>query len=85
MLGRSSLAGLAGLGGDGPVGEAAIDICPAQGQGFGDAGGSPVLNRPKAGLAGRGGRGQQLIKLGIRQGAGFAVAIDLHWEPLHRP
>ena len=45
MLGRSALAGLASLGGDGPVGEAAIDVCPAQGQGFGDEGGRALVQR----------------------------------------
>jgi len=45
MLGRSALAVLAGLGGNGPVGEAAIDVCPAQGQGFGDEGGRAVVQR----------------------------------------
>ena len=43
--GDRHLAGLAGLGGDGPVGEAAIDVCPAQGQGFGDEGGRAVVQR----------------------------------------
>lgn len=83
--GDRHLTGLAGFGGDGPIGEATVDVCPAQGQGFGDAGSSPALNRPQAGVAGRWGSGQQLIQLGIGQGAGLAVAIDLHWGPWTAP
>lgn len=46
--GNCHLAGGAGLGGGCPEADNTVDIAPAQGQGFADAGGAPALDCPKA-------------------------------------
>ena len=79
------LSSALGLGGGGPIGQAAVHVGPSQSKSFADPGSSPTLDSPVSGLSMRRGRGQKGIELFISEGGGLAVAVDFHGEGAKMP